>query len=107
MWDHPGRFSKHILIEKENTMDWKEIKQKGAGHYKTKNVELIDILKAGDMLQDFALGNIMKYAYRNRKSLAYYMDKEDLEKIIHYTEMLDYIRRERLGEVLGQKEPLK
>ncbi|MBU0792020.1 MAG: DUF3310 domain-containing protein [Gammaproteobacteria bacterium] len=66
---------------------WHEVKKRGSGHYKTEDVEPIDLIKAGGLLRNFALGNIIKYAFRNsdpEKPL----NRADLDKIQHYVEML-------------------
>jgi len=63
--------------------------EKGNEAYKTKKgVEPLDLFEAGDMLRDFALANIMKYAFRNRRELNKPLSIRDLEKIIHYCEIL-------------------
>jgi len=67
-------------------MKWYQIKRKGSKHYKTGGVEVIDLLKAGGILQDFARGSIIKYAYRNRPG--------DIDKIMHYAEMLKVVINE-------------
>lgn len=69
-------------------LTWAEAKANGSVHYKTKDIEPIDLYKAGHMFQDFALANIIKYAFRNRSSLSVHMNKRDLDKIIHYAELL-------------------
>jgi hypothetical protein len=67
---------------------WEELKNKGEQHYKTGDIEPIDLYLAGDMLRDFAIGNIIKYAYRNRESFAPVVSIKDMKKIIHYAEMI-------------------
>lgn len=64
-------------------MTWNQLKKKGSKHYKRGKVEVIDLLKDGGMIEDFARGSIIKYAYRNRPG--------DIDKIIHYGEMLKVI----------------
>lgn len=68
--------------------DWILLKTKGNYRYKSGGVEPIDLFKNGDMLQDFALGCIIKYAYRNRSKVSELPSIDDLDKIIHYAEML-------------------
>lgn len=63
-------------------------KKKGSQHYKSGKVEPIDLYKAGDMLRDFALCSIIKYAFRNRKNIVTRINKKDMDKIIHYAEIL-------------------
>lgn len=66
------------------TLDnWEEVKKSGSEHYKG-GVEPIDLYKSGGMLKDFALCNIIKYAYRQRGG----PNHKDLDKIIHYARML-------------------
>jgi len=68
-------------------MDWEELKKKGSDHYKTGNVEPIDLYKSAGMFRHFALGNIIKYAFRNA-DLDAPLFIEDLEKIKHYADLL-------------------
>jgi hypothetical protein len=69
---------------------WNELKQQGSAHYKTGDVEPIDLYKSGDMLHDFALASIIKYAFRSRRVEG--IDRATLEKnmtkIIHYASLL-------------------
>jgi hypothetical protein len=76
---------------KRRTMDklWKAIKAKGSAHYKGAEVEPLDLIKAGGMLQDKAVSDIIKYAYRNRRSTGKPVNPEDIEKIKHYASMLE------------------
>jgi len=68
---------------------WIDIKQKGSDHYKhPDDVEPIDLYKSGGILRHFAIGCIVKYAFRNRAGK---INPKDIEKIIHYTEMLGYL----------------
>jgi len=49
------------------------------------------------MLQDFALANIIKYAYRNRRRFTkkrVSISSSDMDKIIHYAEMVKFLREE-------------
>ncbi len=64
------------------------MKEKGNPHYKTGKVEPIDLIRDGGMLWPFALGNIIKYAFRLRLNQYPGGPREDLEKIIHYAEIL-------------------
>ena len=81
-------------------MNWIELKKKGNQHYKRGMdlVEPIDLYKDGQMLRDFALASIIKYAYRNRSATLKPMNDGDLEKIIHYAEMLMVINHEQSKE---------
>ena len=64
------------------------LKEKGSDHYKTGGVEPIDLLRSGGILRDFAVGNIIKYAFRNRSQTGNPISVSDMDKIIHYAEML-------------------
>jgi hypothetical protein len=68
-------------------MTWEELKQRGMGHYKTGQIEPIDLYRSSGMLRHFALGNIIKYAFRNANQNEP-VNLKDLEKIKHYAEML-------------------
>jgi len=66
----------------------RDVKRKGSDHYKTGGVEPFDLLESGGILRDFAIGNIIKYAFRNRSQLGRPISKSDMDKIIHYAEVL-------------------
>jgi hypothetical protein len=78
-------------------MRWRDLKKKGSGHYKAIGVEPIDLLKAGGILHGFAIGSIIKYAFRNRATPGSkdVVSISDMKKIIHYAEMLISIEEER------------
>lgn len=70
---------------------WDELKREGSGHYKSGNVEPIDLYRDAGAFRDFALCSIIKYAYRNIGTKT--MDdnpvkNKDMRKIIHYAEFL-------------------
>lgn len=69
-------------------MDFKSLKQKGNTKYKTGGIEPVDLFISGKMFRDFALASIIKYAFRNRSEVSSEINKSDLEKIIHYAELL-------------------
>jgi len=73
----------HMNIEK-----WSELKNRGSKHYKSypNAVEPIDLYAAMGIFQHFALGNIVKYALRNSTKDTY--KSEDMDKVIHYAELL-------------------
>ena len=76
-------------------MTWEKIKELGSDHYKTGEIEPIDLFKAGGILHDFSVGNIIKYAYRNRKRLVGdKISRKDMIKIKHYSEILGEISNE-------------
>lgn len=69
---------------------WEEIKQDGSEHYKTGEVELIDLLRhvqphpSLTVVEIKALADNMKYALRQ---LTRGIKESDLEKMIHYCEI--------------------
>lgn len=67
-----------------------EIHQEGSEHYKTGGVEPIDLYEQGEMLKDFALCSIIKYAYRCRRSAnrTAELTVSDMGKIGHYAAMV-------------------
>lgn len=69
---------------------WDELKSEGSDHYKTGDIEPIDLYRSGKMFNDFALASIIKYAFRSRKAEG--LDGEtfvrNMGKIIHYAELL-------------------
>ena len=67
---------------------WEEIKGLGSVHYKPGGqVEPIDLYLSMGILKEFAIANIIKYASRNVGSDRTVKCK-DMDKIIHYAEML-------------------
>ncbi|MDI6785089.1 MAG: DUF3310 domain-containing protein [bacterium] len=73
-------------------MSWNSLKNKGSSKYKTASVEPIDLYRAGGFFNQFALGSIIKYAYRNAKGK---VNPKDLKKIIHYAELLLSLSEEK------------
>ena len=71
-------------------MKWSDIKERGSEHYKkdSSKVEPVDLYKDGGILRDFAVGCIIKYAYRNRGQCGGPVSVADMEKICHYAQML-------------------
>lgn len=71
-------------------MEWDELKAGGSEHYKTGSVEPIDLYKAGGIFKDFAIGSIIKYAFRSRTEMN--VDevtfRKNMEKVIHYASLL-------------------
>ena len=70
---------------------WDALKRRGSDHYKSGLVEPIDLYRSGGILQPFAVGCIIKYAFRQREAIS----MSDCDKIIHYAEMLKALARER------------
>jgi len=87
-----GRGMEEVGLELRGTD--MELRMKGADHYKTGGVEPIDLLRDGGMLRDYALGCIIKYAFRNRQMLGQEIVRSDMEKIRHYAEILEEWRDE-------------
>ena len=69
---------------------WNEIKQDGQQHYKTGGVEPIDLYKAGGILHDGIIWNIMKNAYRGRRECHVSLDDmiHYMTEIKHYADMM-------------------
>jgi len=67
---------------------WVELKDNGSDHYKTGGVEPIDLIYDLGLLREFALASIIKYASRNAKTGDDLVRAKDMNKIIHYAEML-------------------
>jgi hypothetical protein len=78
---------------------WQDVKLRGSGHYKKdpNKIEPIDLYKDGNMLMDFALCCIIKYAYRSRVEAQSKMIKADMEKIKHYADMVIAYEEEKDG----------
>lgn len=66
---------------------WRQLKLAGSPHYKTGDVEPMDLYRAAGMLRSFALCNIIKYAYRNSNPDEP-INADDMKKIVHYAEIL-------------------
>jgi len=65
----------------------------GSEHYHTEGgVEPFDLYKSGSIMRDFCVGNIIKYAFRNRRELWKPVNPKDIDKIIHYAEELKKFR---------------
>lgn len=82
-------------------MTWDELKQNGSSHYKTGDVEPIDLYKSGGALWDFCICSIIKYAYRNRREQREQpvnMNPRDIDKIQHYCEMLRVLQSESMSD---------
>ena len=74
-------------------MKWEDVKQLGNEKYKGdgKSVEPIDLYRSGGALRHFCVCNIIKYSWRNRDGK---INTKDIDKIIHYAEMLRCIAEE-------------
>lgn len=66
--------------------------QVGGGHYKNMAIQPIEFIHKNKL--NFCQGNIIKYAcrYRDKNGI------EDLEKVIHYAEMLIELEYTRCNE---------
>jgi len=77
---------------------WDALKKGGADHYKSGLIEPIDLYRSGGILQPFAIGCIIKYAFRQIAALSV----SDCNKIIHYAEMLKCLALQREKEQRGE-----
>jgi hypothetical protein len=68
-------------------LTWEECKKLGSNHYKTQDVEPIDLYKSQGTLRHYSITSIMKYASRN-VDLDQPVSIKDMNKIIHCAEML-------------------
>jgi ABC-type enterochelin transport system ATPase subunit len=89
--------SAKILSGAIKQLGWIDIKTVGNEKYKSGTTEPIDLYKAGNMLQDFAVSCIVKYAYRNRRECGSVVIS-DMNKIKHYADMLIALAQESLPE---------
>lgn len=71
---------------------------RGSEHYRSENnIEPLDLIIAKDMIEDFSLANIIKYAARYK----YAKNLNDLKKIIDYAHILygvEYEKKMKLKE---------
>jgi hypothetical protein len=67
---------------------WDELKKEGSGHYKSGDVQPIDMFKAGNALRDFAVCSVVKYVWRNRREVSPSINVNDLHKARHFIDML-------------------
>jgi len=63
-------------------------KWEGSAHYRTGGVEPLDLYRDGGLLWDFAVANIIKYAFRNRRELGKPVNPKDIKKIKDYADRL-------------------
>lgn len=76
-------------------------KDQGAEHYKTGDIEPIDLFKSGNMLWDNAIGSIIRYAFRCRKEVSLRDSpfvRADMEKIKHYADIVISLVEEKQKE---------
>lgn len=66
---------------------WEELKQQGSNHYKTGEIEPIDLYRSAGTFRHFAIDSIIKYAYRNSNNEDP-VNIKDMNKIIHFAELL-------------------
>ncbi len=69
-----------------NAEKWKELKNRGSEHYKNLGLEPIDYYTSLGIFYKFAIANIIKYASRNSSPQGF--NPKDMDKIIHYAELL-------------------
>ena len=75
---------------------WEQAKQQGSDHYKTGDVEPMDLYKAGGMAWDKMCSDIIKYAFRSRRlgNNPRIKIAEDLGKIKHCVQFLEALLAE-------------
>ena len=73
-----------------NDSEWQRLKEQGSQHYKTGDIEPIDLYVSGGMFNDFALASIIKYAFRSRHDFAPTTEQVliNMDKIIDYAQKL-------------------
>lgn len=76
------------------TKTWEELKKMGSQHYKTGAIEPIDLYKSMGVIIPFALTSIIKYASRGL-AFGAAINPEDMDKIIHYAEMMKTLAEEK------------
>ena len=79
-------------------MTWNEIKQFGSKHYKTGELEMIDLYKSEGTLHDWVINEARHHLARNLSKLnTLGTDKciEDMDKVIHYAEMIKCLSMEK------------
>ena len=76
---------------------WEELKQQGSNHYKTGEIEPIDLYRSAGTFRHFAIDSIIKYAYRNSNNEDP-VNINDMNKIIHFAELLIASCGERIKE---------
>lgn len=75
-------------------LTWEECKQLGSQHYKTGEVEPIDLYRAQGTLRHYCITGIMKYASRNT-DLSKPVKLSDMQKVIHMAQILKTVYGEK------------
>lgn len=81
---------------------WDEIKSGGSEHYKNGGIEPIDLYRSIGILRSFAIASICKYAVRNAGNglpTDNPVKVKDMEKIIHYANILMTAYGDSYGDV--------
>jgi len=65
----------------------------GSAHYKGGRVELLDLMISKDIIEDFCIGNMVKYATRFKQT----RNLEDLKKVSDYSHILSGVELEKQG----------
>ena len=73
-----------MYIDKYRELGKEALNTQGSSHYKTDDVEPLDLIFSFNMGQDFCLGNIIKYASRFKRT----QNLKDLQKLIDYAVIL-------------------
>jgi hypothetical protein len=81
----------------EKKITWEDIKKRGSQHYKTGDVEPIDLYCSLGVLEIFSLCNVIKYAFRNVQADFNGQDisRNDLKKMHHYLDMIEANQEEQ------------
>lgn len=81
---------------------WKDIKKDGQPAFKTGEVEPIDLYKAGNILHDGLVWNMIKLAYRSRRELNISLEDmvHNMTEVIHYANiMLAYYNEKKTSTI--------
>lgn len=76
--------TERMLNEAATKKLWEKLKIDGSQHYKTGGVECVDLYRSGKMFRDWAMGNIIGYAFRCRREFGREpgLVAQDMRKII-------------------------
>lgn len=86
--------------------NWERIKFSGSDHYKSGDVQPIDIFRSGDILLEWVIGEIIQHAFRNRYQATGEkgINSKDFIKIKHYCDIIlaDYLDKHFLKKEQGE-----
>lgn len=69
----------------------------GSAHYKDGDIEPLDLMLSKGIIEDFCIGNIVKYAIRFKKT----RNLEDLKKVSDYAHILTGAELNKRGDDIG------